>query len=79
MKKLAFILSFVGGATDTIGFSLLCQIFTAHVTGNFVLIGSSFANTHDDNQLIWAQLSVLPIFFLTVTFASTLIPAKTSV
>lgn len=79
MKKLAFILSFVGGATDTLGFSLLYQIFTAHVTGNFVLIGSSLANTHDDNQLIWAQLSVLPIFFLTVTFASTLIPAKTSV
>ncbi|MGS2737920.1 YoaK family protein [Sinomicrobium sp. M5D2P17] len=76
MKKIALILSFVGGATDTLGFSLLYQIFTAHVTGNFVLIGSSFARSGESDQLLWAQLSVLPVFFITVTTATVVIPKK---
>jgi len=78
MKKFAFILSFVGGATDTLGFSLLYQLFTAHVTGNFVLIGSSLSQQGESDHLLWAQLSVLPIFFITITLTSMLIPTKIS-
>ncbi|MBQ0769595.1 MAG: DUF1275 domain-containing protein [Bizionia sp.] len=79
MKKTAFILSFVGGATDTLGFSLLYQLFTAHVTGNFVLIGSSIAKEGESDLLLWAQLSVLPIFFITILITSILIPEKVTI
>ena len=37
-------LSFLAGYVDTLGFIALFGLFTAHVTGNFVLIGSELAN-----------------------------------
>jgi uncharacterized membrane protein YoaK (UPF0700 family) len=37
-------LSFLAGYVDTLGFVALFGLFTAHVTGNFILIGSALAN-----------------------------------
>src|SRR5450830_614108 len=37
-------MSFLAGYVDTVGFVALFGLFTAHVTGNFVLIGSELAN-----------------------------------
>jgi uncharacterized membrane protein YoaK (UPF0700 family) len=37
-------LGFVAGYVDTVGFMSLFGLFTAHVTGNFVLIGSELAH-----------------------------------
>ena len=40
-------LGFTAGYVDTVGFIALFGLFTAHVTGNFVLIGSELAHpTH---------------------------------
>ena len=40
----AALLAFTAGCTDTIGFVALYGLFTAHVTGNFVLLGASIVS-----------------------------------
>ncbi|WP_088347595.1 MULTISPECIES: YoaK family protein [Rhodomicrobium] len=56
-------LSFVAGFVDTVGFIALFGLFTAHVTGNFVLIGSGIAGS--PTGLI-AKLLALPVFIAVV-------------
>jgi uncharacterized membrane protein YoaK (UPF0700 family) len=60
---MAVLLSFVAGYVDTVGFVALFGLFTAHVTGNLVLIGASLI--HSSHGLI-AKLSALPLFVLVV-------------
>lgn len=52
-------LAFVAGFVDTVGFIGLFGLFTAHVTGNFVLIGASIAGSATG---VFAKLLALPIF-----------------
>jgi uncharacterized membrane protein YoaK (UPF0700 family) len=59
----ASLLSFVAAFVDTCGFIGLFQLFTAHVTGNFVLMGAALVNGQGD---VWAKLLALPIFVLAV-------------
>ena len=59
----AAILGFTAGFVDTTGFIALFGLFTAHVTGNFVLIGVSIAEHHPG---ILAKLLALPVFVLVV-------------
>src|SRR5882672_5502709 len=56
-------LSFVGGFVDTFGFVALFGLFTAHVTGNFVLIGAEFVQPGPG---VVAKLLALPVFMVTV-------------
>lgn len=44
-------LAFLAGYVDTLGFIALFGLFTAHVTGNFILIGAALADS--------AQMSIL--------------------
>ena len=52
-------LGFTAGYVDTVGFVALFGMFTAHVTGNFVLIGSELA--HPDRGVL-LKLLAFPAF-----------------
>ena len=54
------------GFVDTCGFVALFGLFTAHVTGNFVLIGAELVN-HTNEVLL--KLLALPAFVLAVVLA----------
>lgn len=60
----AFLLAAVSGWMDTAGFLLLEGIFTAHVTGNFVLAGATLAGS--GGELTWVRLGMFPVFMLAV-------------
>jgi uncharacterized membrane protein YoaK (UPF0700 family) len=57
------VLSFVAGYVDTTSFVALFGLFTAHITGNFVVIGAALV--HSGSGII-AKLLVLSVFVLTV-------------
>jgi len=63
------LLSFVAGFVDTCGFVALFGLFTAHVTGNFVLIGAAIAEHHGG---LIAKLLALPVFVIVVAITRTL-------
>ena len=65
--KLGYALSFVAGATDTAGFLGLGGLFTAHVTGNFVLIGATLVQ--GSLAGVGGKLLALPVFMLAVMLA----------
>ena len=56
-------LAFTAGFVDTCGFIALFGLFTAHVTGNFVLIGATAAG--QEHGLV-ARLIALPVFVAVV-------------
>jgi len=60
---LAVGLGFVAGFVDAFGFVALFFLFTAHVTGNFVLIGAELAKP---GVGVVAKLLALPVFMATV-------------
>jgi len=66
------LLSVIAGMVDLIGF-LSLDIFTAHVTGNIVVIGALVVRHHRVNP---AQLLAIPVFVLAV--AATWLIAKAS-
>ncbi|KVV45903.1 hypothetical protein WK81_08965 [Burkholderia ubonensis] len=68
------ILAAVAGFVDTLSFVALFGLFTAHVTGNFVLIGAGIAGF---GQGILMKLSVFPAFVCGVV-ASNLIARSLS-
>jgi uncharacterized membrane protein YoaK (UPF0700 family) len=57
------VLAFVAGYADSVGFVALLGLFTAHVTGNFVLIGSELAHP-SGNVLL--KLLAFPAFIAAV-------------
>jgi uncharacterized membrane protein YoaK (UPF0700 family) len=60
------LLAFVAGFVDTCGFVALFGLFTAHVTGNLVLIGAAIVAHHGG---LIAKLLALPVFVLTVALS----------
>lgn len=69
-KPAGFLLSWVAGFVDTSAFIILFGIFTAHVTGNIALAGSSFVSS--DQETTITRLLMLPTFVIAVALTSLL-------
>lgn len=61
VMRLAFVLSLIAGSTDTIGFLRLNGLFTAHITGNLVVLA---AHVVGDDPAILSYLLAVPVFML---------------
>ncbi len=59
----ASLLSLVAGYVDVVGFIALFGLFTAHVTGNFVMLGVELAHSTSG---VAAKLLALPVFIVSV-------------
>jgi len=70
------ILSVLAGLVDVIGFLRLGHVFTAHITGNLVVMADEVANGGPPHV---AQLLSIPVFIVAVAFAYALVlQARTS-
>jgi uncharacterized membrane protein YoaK (UPF0700 family) len=66
-------LGFLAGYVDTLGFLALFGLFTAHVTGNFILIGAALADPSRSSVLL--KFLAFPAFIAGVALARLLIVA----
>lgn len=66
-------MGFMAGYVDTLGFVALFGLFTAHVTGNFVLLAVSMADPTQTPSLL--KLLAFPAFILGVAGARLLVAA----
>src|SRR5262245_52476271 len=62
-NRLPFLLSVIAGMVDVIGFLSLGNIFTAHITGNLVVISAALVR---GGPMKLAQVLAFPIFMLAV-------------
>jgi uncharacterized membrane protein YoaK (UPF0700 family) len=60
-RSLAFILSVIAGSTDTIGFLALNGLFTAHITGNVVILA---AHLIAGDPALLSYILAVPVFML---------------
>jgi uncharacterized membrane protein YoaK (UPF0700 family) len=66
-------LGFLAGYVDTLGFLALFGLFTAHVTGNFILIGAALADPARSSILL--KFLAFPAFVAGVALARLLVVA----
>lgn len=70
LQRLHVMLAFVAGFADVTGFVALSGLFTAHVTGNFVLLGAEIVR--GSAQGVIGKLLALPVFMLAVATTAVL-------
>lgn len=64
------LLAFVAGSIDTATFLRVSELFSAHITGNFVVF--AIALVHGVREVDWLKLIALPVFFFGVALATLL-------
>ncbi|MBD0254122.1 MAG: DUF1275 domain-containing protein [Cytophagales bacterium] len=69
-RPLTFLLSFVTGFADTVGYIALSGLFIAQITGNLVLVGAGIYSGEDANAV--NRLLMIPVFMLGAGAASRL-------
>ena len=67
-SHLGWVLALVAGYVDSLGFVALFGLFTAHVTGNFVLIGKELSGP-GPGEGVWLKLLAFPAFVLAVVLS----------
>jgi uncharacterized membrane protein YoaK (UPF0700 family) len=66
-RALSFVLSLIAGSTDTIGFLGLNGLFTAHITGNVVVLA---AHLITGDPAIVSYILAVPVFMLVMLLTS---------
>lgn len=61
-RRMTFVLAFVTGFVDTIGFVTLSGLFVAQITGNLVLLGVSLIQADNANAI--NRLLMIPVFLV---------------
>ncbi|MHC2334204.1 YoaK family protein [Bradyrhizobium sp. USDA 4454] len=64
-RAIPLVLGVIAGSTDTIGFLGLNGLFTAHITGNLVVLSAHFVA---GDPTILSHVLALPVFMLTLFF-----------
>ena len=62
---ISFLLAFVAGFCDTVTFVAADEIFSAHVTGNFIVFAYELVRQAEPEA--WIKLITFPVFFISVT------------
>ena len=72
-QSLSLVLAFLSGYVDTAVFVHMKGLFVAHVTGNFVLLGTSLVDLGTGaglDQSAWLKLLAFPVFFVSAGLAA---------
>ena len=64
IRQLSFLLTLVAGFCDTVTFIAADEVFSAHVTGNFIILANDVINRTE--TAAWMKLLTFPVFFLAV-------------
>lgn len=72
MRKISLWLAFVAAFTDSTTFVGAGKLFSAHVTGNFIVLAYDLIHGADANE--WSKLLAFPVFFLAVMAAGRVAP-----
>jgi uncharacterized membrane protein YoaK (UPF0700 family) len=64
IRSISLVLTFVAGFCDTVTFVAADELFSAHVTGNFIVLAYDLVS-HTDTQA-WLKLLTFPVFIMAV-------------
>ncbi len=64
IRNISLLLTFVAGYCDTVTFIAANEIFSAHVTGNFIVLAYDVVNRSDGET--WTKLLTFPVFVAAV-------------
>ncbi len=64
IRNISLLLTFVAGYCDTVTFIAANEVFSAHVTGNFIVL--AYDLVYRSNGETWTKLLTFPVFVAAV-------------